>query len=155
MTLQGISWTDIPATTWRTEVVYVHQKPVLFPGNVESNLRRAFSFQGRSRAHPDLAWAGASLSRLLLPEDVLARDALTLSVGEGCRVALVRALMLDPKVLLLDEPSAALDSKATEAVAGLLQEWIASGVRGIIAAGHDEGMIRLLPGQEITLADPP
>jgi putative ABC transport system ATP-binding protein len=153
MSLDGVSWRSIPATTWRCSVAYLHQKPVLFPGTVRSNILTAFDLKARAARRPDMVSARKMLAGLLLPADILERDALTLSVGEASRVALVRALTAEPRVLLLDEPTAALDSKAAEALAELLKEWISIGDRGIVGACHDEDFFDLLPGREIDLRE--
>ncbi len=150
--LEGVSWCRVAAVDWRTRVTYFHQKPVVFPGTVLSNLQRPFSFHSRHRQSLDVERARNLLAELLLPEDILSRDALTLSVGEASRMALVRGIMTDPQVLLLDEPTAALDPKSGAALASTLQEWVSGGRRGIIAVAHDKEMIQMLPGQEMSLA---
>jgi putative ABC transport system ATP-binding protein len=152
MLLQGVPWQRVPPVDWRTRVTYFHQKPVVFPGTVLSNLQRAFSFRSRYRQSLNVERARDLLATLLLPGDILSRDALTLSVGEASRVALVRGLMTHPQVLLLDEPTAALDPKSGEALAATLGEWVSTGQRGIFAVAHDKEVIQMLPGEEIALA---
>jgi putative ABC transport system ATP-binding protein len=150
--LEGVSWNGIRAMEWRTRVSYLHQKSVLFPGTVQANLEKPFVFGIRAGRSPDLRLAEEYLGRLLLAPAILNRDALTLSVGEASRVALVRGLLADPQVLLLDEPSAALDPAANEAMASLLSDWVSGEVRGIVATAHDREIIRRLPGAEIEMA---
>ena len=154
MLLEGVPSKDISAAKWRTRVLYSHQKAVLFPGSVSDNLRKAFNLRCRTDQDADIVVAHKQLSRLLLPDDVLKRDALTLSVGEASRVALVRSLSVDAQVLLLDELTAALDTKSRDAAAELLLGWLGESRRGIVAVSHDEGFRQLMPGQVITL-DPP
>jgi putative ABC transport system ATP-binding protein len=151
--LDGDPWSAIPPVTWRSRVAYLHQKAVLLPGTVRANLERVFTFHIRSSQRLDMQRAEDELSRLMLPGDILDRDALTLSAGEASRVALVRTLMVDPEVLLLDEPSAALDPAARSALGSLLAQWVSEFRRGIVGAGHDEELMRQVPGQEIHLAD--
>lgn len=153
MLLDGVSWERVAAVDWRTRVTYFHQKPVVFPGSVLSNLKRAFSFRTRRGQCLDVERARTLLSDLLLPEDILSRDALTLSVGEASRVALVRGLMTDPQVLLLDEPTAALDPRSAQALAAMLRAWVSAGRRGIIAVAHDKEIIDQMPGEEISLTE--
>jgi putative ABC transport system ATP-binding protein len=149
--LEGVSWTSIPAVEWRTRVTYFHQKPVVFPGTVLSNLQRPFALKSRQRQSLDLELAADLAAQLLLPTNILSRDALTLSVGEASRVALIRGLLTGPQVLLLDEPTAALDPHARETLAETLRRWIAAGGRGIIAIAHDKEFLEMLPGYEMLL----
>lgn len=149
--LQGESWTEIPPVTWRTSVALVPQKPVFFPGSVTDNLLQAFHFQSHRKRNPDLEPARRLFARLRCPADIMERDALTLSGGEGTRVAVVRALLLRPKVLLLDEPTAALDSRSRETMGDVLEEWVAAHSRCIIGVSHDEDIRKRIPGTEIVI----
>ncbi len=153
MLLEGVPWEEFPAAEWRCRVIYLHQKAVLFPGKVRTNLERAFSFRSRTSDRLDIERARTELLSFLLPDDILERDSLTLSVGEASRVALVRALMVNPEVLLLDEVTAALDTRSRDAVVSRLREWVASGTRGLVWVAHDDALLKLMPGTEISLDD--
>lgn len=59
-----------------------------------------------------------------------------LSGGEKKRVAIASVLILDPEVLLLDEPTAALDPKSEGAILDLLSSWVGS-TRTVVTATHD------------------
>jgi putative ABC transport system ATP-binding protein len=101
----------------RRRAVLVPQLPAPVPGSVADNVRYGPRLQGREvDVEPPLRLAG-------LDAGYAERDASRLSVGEQQRVMLARALALEPEVLLLDEPTAALDetAKATveQALAGL------------------------------------
>jgi cobalt/nickel transport system ATP-binding protein len=61
-----------------------------------------------------------------------------LSGGEKKRVALASVLVLDPGVLLLDEPTAALDPRSQSEVIDLMVEW-GGGLKSVITATHDLG----------------
>jgi putative ABC transport system ATP-binding protein len=149
--LEGHSWNDVPPIQWRKRVVYLHQNAVLFRGTVLENFKKAFSLRCRSSERLDLEWARDLLEKLLLPDDVFERDSHLLSVGEGARVALVRSLLVNPQVLLIDEITAALDSESRGEVVSLLKQWLSSAQRGIVGVSHDDNVKQILTGQEIPL----
>jgi len=113
---------DIPK--FRSQVVYLHQKPTLLEGSVEENLQQPFTL----RVHHDHTYNPKQIADLLklLDRDTtfLSKQHSDLSGGEAQIVALLRAVQLQPTLLLLDEPTAALDKTATAAVETLIEEWL-------------------------------
>ncbi len=65
-----------------------------------------------------------------------------LSGGEAQRVAIARALALDPPLLLLDEPTAALDPERRESLGQVLRGLVKNASRGLLVATHDEAFAR-------------
>lgn len=133
----------------RRRVAMVFQVPVVFTGSVRDNLLVPLRLQ----RHHDRA--DAELTRRIalagLNAAVLEREAAALSVGEKQRVCLARALMTDPEVLLLDEPTAALDpTAARRLIESIGQLNRASGVT-ILMVSHQPGQARTLGGQVILL----
>lgn len=99
--------------------VYVHQAPYLFRGTVLQNVTYGLFARGVSKAEAcdvSLRW----LDRLGLA-DFARRHAQGLSGGERRRVALARACILRPRLLLLDEPFADLDSSGIERVGEVIR----------------------------------
>ena len=124
----------------RREIVYVHQQPYLFDRSIAANIdyglaRRGVQRNSRSRSiEQAIAWAALDRVRDLPTS--------TLSGGEKQRVALARAWVLEPKLLLLDEPTANLDASARAQVMGLLAG-LADSHRTVVVACHDRELIEL------------
>ncbi|MFB9329298.1 ATP-binding cassette domain-containing protein [Paenibacillus aurantiacus] len=119
---------------WRRQVCYVAQQPVMLPGSVEDNLRAASSLHGTP--------FDETLARLLMEAVGLTgigwqRAASELSGGEKQRTALVRALLLKPRLLLLDEVTASLDPGSKDAVEALLDTWSAQEGAACLWVTHD------------------
>ncbi|MDQ3034160.1 MAG: ATP-binding cassette domain-containing protein [Myxococcota bacterium] len=138
--------------SWRRRVVLCAQRPTFFGGRVGDELARAFGYRASSRPfEPDEA--RALLSRVRLG-DAWEREAETLSEGERQRVALVRALLVEPRVLLLDEPTSALDPDATRAVEALLDERSRAHGLALVVVSHDEAQRDRLSARAIQLKRP-
>ena len=122
-------------------VGYVFQEPRLFAHlTVEGNLRFG---ERRSRAPVDAEYR-QRIVQLLGLEDLLPRSPRALSGGEAQRVAIGRALLRAPRVLLMDEPLAALDRKRKEDVLPFLDRLHAELALPIIYVSHDlDEMCRL------------
>ncbi|WP_054955132.1 ATP-binding cassette domain-containing protein [Paenibacillus dakarensis] len=77
------------------------------------------------------------LPRLGLSDDVLPLAPFQLSGGQKRRVAIASILMMEPKLLILDEPTAGLDPVSRKALLRLLQEWQQQNNRTILFVTHD------------------
>ncbi len=97
----------------RKDIVYCFQTPYLFADTVMDNL--AFPFQIRNR-RPDIRMIEPLFADLNLDMDFLDMEVKNLSGGERQRIALIRALLFRPQVLLLDEITSALDVENTHIV---------------------------------------
>lgn len=106
----------------RARLAYLPQEPPLGVGTVEDLLRRPLAYRANAHIVWERAEAVALLERLRLEERLLGDQLAGLSGGERQRVALVAALLLRRSLLLVDEPTAALDDVSGAAVIDLLAD---------------------------------
>ena len=109
---------------WRTQVALLAQQPQLLEGRVIDNLKMPYRLQAHQHRNFDINWHIAQLKHLQRGADFLQQEAHHLSGGERQLVNTLRLLQLSPQVLLLDEPTAALDSDTSAQLVQLLINWL-------------------------------
>ena len=140
---------------YRRQVIYLHQRPVLIEGSVEENLSVPLAFRHR----PEQVVSPTELMDLLgslgRDESFFRKPSRELSGGEGQIVALLRAVQLNPAILLLDEPTAALDAEAAAAVETLAARWLKGreSERAVIWVSHDAAQRNRVADKTITLKE--
>ncbi len=141
--LDGVDAEEITPTHWRRRVSLVFQESRVFPATIEENLRWGAQQHGMHADVPRL------LERVGLE---LAADtpAARISGGEAKRLAIARALAVDPDVLLLDEPTGPLDEDNRNTLRGLIGRLGEEGL-GVVLVSHLDEDLRLLPGEAIHL----
>ncbi len=133
---QPIANAQIPH--YRSHVGYLSQRPALLEGTVEDNLRFPYSLKTLNKRRFDLQAVTTLLGHAGKTPDFLAKNAGDLSGGESQVVSLIRSLQLNPEVLLLDEPTAALDPTSSGDVEALIDAWFAADkARAYIWVSHD------------------
>ncbi len=125
VSLDGRFRDHVPAPEWRRAIVYVPAEAGWWADRVAAHF-------------DDPGLAAPLMVRLGLSTDALDWEVARLSTGEKQRLAMVRAFLAAPKVMLLDEPTSGLDPEATAGVEGMLLERLGQGV-GMILITHDAG----------------
>jgi ABC-type iron transport system FetAB ATPase subunit len=130
--LDGRPAASMPAPDWRAAVVYQAAEPAWWEATAGAH------FADADRPFVDATLAALGMSTALLDTEIE-----RLSTGERQRLALVRSLARRPRVLLLDEPTAALDPDAVARVEALLREQLAGGMAVLIVTHAGEQARRL------------
>lgn len=143
-----IAWGEAALPDGRLAMVF--QQPMLLRMSVFTNVEFALRPQALTAAQRQ-ARTGEVLERVGLAHR--ARDcARLLSGGERQRLALARAWAMRPRLLLLDEPTAALDPSATETVERIIREIRTEGAK-VLMTTHNLGQATRLADDIIFLAE--
>lgn len=140
--------TNLPLAVQR-RITLVFQRPLLLAGTVRSNVEYGLRLRGLGRHPPQ---AGAMLERLGLGA-LAGRPARSLSGGEAQLVALARALVLSPEVLLLDEPTAHLDPARVALVEETVRDTQRRQGGTVVWATHNLFQARRVAGRVALLLD--
>ncbi len=150
----GVDLAEADLEQWRSRVAWVPQRPHLFAGTIAENVRLARPDADDEAVRRALRDAGALEFVDALPEGVgtrLGEDGTGLSAGQRQRLALARAFLADRPVLLLDEPTAALDG-ATEAEVVAAVRRLAAG-RTVLLVVHRPALLGVAD-RVVRLAEP-
>ena len=139
VTLDGQERREMPATAWRRLVRFVAAEAAWWGDTPRESIA-------------DAARAERGLRALGLTPEHLDRPLARLSTGERQRLALVRALADEPKVLLLDEPTAALDATNAALAEEMIRFQILAG-RCVVLVSHDPSQIGRLADASLQLAE--
>ncbi|MFO7857557.1 MAG: ATP-binding cassette domain-containing protein [Ectothiorhodospiraceae bacterium] len=134
----------------RRRQAMVFQRPVMLRRSALANVRYALAVRGVGRRERRER-ADRAIERFGL-EAIAHRPARVLSGGEQQRLALARAWVLQPEILFMDEPTAALDPAAINAVEQAVEAFHAQGTR-IVMSSHDLGQARRLADEVVFLAN--
>lgn len=148
--LEGKSIDDWEPALWRRHVGLLPQRPVMFPGTVADNLASPATLQSHDSASGPAAEPAAALEAVGLAATLLDRSSAELSEGQAARVGLVRAVMAGPSVLLLDEPTAALDGDSAQLVDAFLRSLCDDGL-AVLWVLHDPRLAAALPADPLRI----
>jgi ABC-type iron transport system FetAB ATPase subunit len=139
--LDGTERRSMSAPAWRHRVVYNAAEPGWWSEYVAEHFRGA-----------TMEFARALAPKLDLAPALLDAAVVRLSTGERQRLALIRALALASPVLLLDEPTGALDEASTQRVEAVLRECLAAGTT-IAMVTHSPDQAARLGHRHLRMAD--
>lgn len=140
VTLDGVERMEMPGNEWRRRVRYCAAEPAWWGDTPRDCI---------SGINP--ARTERLLRALDLDPAILDRPVAVLSTGERQRLALVRALLDEPSVLLLDEPTGSLDPQSVALVEELIRFQLLSG-RCVVLTSHDAAQIGRLAHARLLLS---
>lgn len=138
LTAGTVQWSCDTATA-RHHQAFVFQRPVVLRRTVEENLAYPLRLRGADRKTAKAAAHRWAEKVGLTPH--LPRRAMVLSGGEQQKLAIARALITEPALVFLDEPTASLDGRAMREIEAILLQAKADGTR-LILSTHDMGQAR-------------
>ncbi|HEV7627489.1 MAG TPA: thiol reductant ABC exporter subunit CydD, partial [Streptomyces sp.] len=138
---------DIQLEGWHAQIAWVPQHPHLFAGTIADNVRLARPAATDDEVSTALTDAGAGLD----PMTVLREDGEGISAGQRQRVALARAFLADRPLLLLDEPTAALDGGTESTVVSAIHRLTEA--RTVLLVTHRPAL--LAAADRVVSLDPP
>ncbi|MDH7485617.1 MAG: ABC transporter ATP-binding protein [Anaerolineae bacterium] len=136
VTLDGVDVRDIPLADLRAQVGLALQETVLFSGTIADNIR-----YGRPEASDEEVIAAARAAQAhdfitAFPQGYdtpVGQRGVNLSGGQKQRIAIARALLMQPKVLILDDSTSAVDVETEARIQEALEEWMARRTCFVIA----------------------
>lgn len=128
---------NLNTVTHRRQVTLLSQNPVIFEGTIRDNLNIGLKFQGKSLLSDDVLIS--MLENVKLKKSLDTSPSI-LSGGEKQRLALGRVLLLNSEIVLLDEPSAALDDGTEEIIIKMVMEYVRKYNRTLVMVTHSKTM---------------
>jgi ABC-type iron transport system FetAB ATPase subunit len=128
--LDGAACSDMPAPKWRRKVTYVAAESGWWDERVAAHFPSGTDF-------------AALFPAVGIPAEASTWPVARLSTGERQRLALLRALSPDNRVLLLDEPTSGLDAENTGLVEILLQDLLSAGTTILLVTHDPEQAVRI------------
>jgi len=136
ITVDGIDLRDTQLLSYRCQVGVVAQESILFNTTIRENIR--YGHLGASDIEVESAAIAASIHDTIVSfpggyDTKIGEDGIKMSVGEKQRMAIARALIADPKILILDEATSSLDSQTEALLQAALDNLMAGRTSFVIA----------------------
>lgn len=136
--LDGAPLTFRGTQRWKVQILFQHPEVAFDPRmTLENSMREPYRFLKKQYTHQALC---EFLERFGIYEEHLARYPAELSGGELQRLALARAMLMEPSFLILDEPTSMLDVVSQAQVIRLLQQLQQERNVGYLFISHDEAL---------------
>jgi len=118
----------------REKIIFVHEKPYIFKDSVFNNI--AFGLKLKRFNKREITNKVFNLVNLLKFEKYLDRDAFSLSTGQKKLIGLLRAFVLEPEILILDEPDSNIDTDKKNFLIQFLEKIVSEDKSTVIFSSH-------------------
>jgi ATP-binding cassette, subfamily C, bacterial CydD len=153
--VDGLDLEGLDPAAWRRQLAWLPQRPSLLRATVAENIRLADPAADLERVRAAAERAGAADFVAALPdgyETVLGDGGRQLSAGQARRLALARVFLRDAPFVILDEPTAHLDSESAARVVGAIDGYRGRRTMLLIShraelAGHCDRVVRIAEGR--------
>jgi ATP-binding cassette subfamily B protein len=143
ITIDGVNLKDLKLGSFRKQVGMVLQDPYLFHGSIYDNIAYGLDGVDRRKVVEAAKVANAHEFILRLPhgyDTVVGEKGHTLSGGERQRISIARAVLTDPKILILDEATSAVDTETERKIQDALDKLVEG--RTVLAIAHRLSTLR-------------
>ena len=134
----------------RREIVMLPQTPTIFTGTVRDNLLIGLKFSEKPSINDERL---TEILKMVHLNKSLEETAENLSVGEKQRLALGRVILMEPTILLLDEPSSALDEDTERVIVEQLVHYIRQNGKSLIMVTHSRKIAQTYSDTIIEIRD--
>lgn len=155
VTYRGKSIDSWSMPMYRAQVMYLAQRALLPDGTVEAVLREPFGLQVHRHRTFERRKVLTHLDALGRDATFLAKHTSTLSGGEAQITSFIRAIQLEPSILLLDEPTASLDEETSRHLEMLVEVWLEQERhRACVWTSHNAAQLARVTDRQFELKGP-
>lgn len=145
----GKDLSSFPPLDLRKEILLVSQQVFLYDDTIRGNFEKFYTVTGRQKPSDDAVLESLALTNA---DFGLENTARTLSGGERQRIYLAIFLSLKPEVILLDEPTAALDKESSVDVMAQIYRFCEENGMASVTISHDPNIVSLYARQIVRLS---
>lgn len=143
--LSGLEKADFGKVVINGTCTYASSNPYMLSGTVEENILYPLTLKRQFGKFNKLL-LNEIINKLEL-QDIKNQEAKTLSAGEKQKVSLGRAIIWEPDILLLDEPTANIDKNMIKTIENILLEYISKPNKTLVVVSHDMEQVNRLAGK--------